>query len=409
VRLRSLIVVVVGAGCADATSRPLASDPHDVPTALSAPAPEASVPRAATPSSRWPLATRSPWPVPSTSDPREVALSSACGTADGAIARVATLLAEERARGLGAPDPDRITALLRAQGEPHVRPRLVSASSRAPLDDEALRARLESLKHTGARCGVAFARAEPEREVFTAILVDAPADLEALPTRARTGQWLTFAATVHAPVTGAKLVVLGPRGLPRTVPTAIDRASGQVRARFALDQPGAFTVQLVGDLASGPAPLLEARVFADLEPNGDDAATPAPGETAATEGDDVLALARMTAALRASESLPPLARSEPLDALARAHAEKMRDAGAIAHDLGDGDLALRFEAAGLAAKVVGENVARARSITAAHRALHASPSHRMNLLHAEYTHLGLGVATDAAGTVYACEVFAALR
>ena len=44
------------------------------------------------------------------------------------------------------------------------------------------------------------------------------------------------------PATNAKLVVLGPTGMPRTVPTTLhgDRAE----ATFALDQAGSFTVQL---------------------------------------------------------------------------------------------------------------------------------------------------------------------
>ncbi|MBX3264706.1 MAG: CAP domain-containing protein, partial [Labilithrix sp.] len=293
------------------------------------------------------------------------------------------------------------------------------ASSRGAPDDDAIRAKLEAERRPGARCGVALARPEPAsgkdgNELFVAVLVDALADLDPLPTRARTGEWLTFSATVRAPVSSAKLVVLGPRGLPRTVPTSLGRASSTqasagsatARARFALDQPGAFTVQLIADLANGPTPLLEARVFADVEPPLEDDTTPAPGEELDAGDDGAAALARMTAALRASEALAPLRRDGRLDALALAHAEQMKSARAVMHDLGDGDLATRFESAGLAAAVVGENVARARSVRLAHRALHASPSHRMNLLRADYTHLGVGVVTDDAGDVYACEVFA---
>jgi len=374
----------------------------------------------------WATVTRSPWPA--SLDDREASLTSACGTADGALARVAARLADERARGLGAPDPDRAALLLRAQGEPHVRPRIVSASSRGAFDDAAIRARLEPMRRSETRCGVAFARPGEDRSVdgrtsralrpgfegndlFVAVAVDALADLDSLPTRARTGQWLTFEASLHVPATKSKLVVLGPRGLPRTVPTTLDRASGRVRARFALDRPGAFTVQLVAELAGGPEPLLEARVFADVEPSSDaDEPEPAPGEDAAAGADDAETLSNMFAALRASESMAALVRDARLDALARAHAERMRSTDRIAHDLGDGDLAVRFESAGLAAAVVGENVARARSLALVHRALHASPSHRMNLLHASYTHSGFGVVKDDSGTFYVCEVFAsALR
>lgn len=328
---------------------------------------------------------------------------------DGALRRLAEKLVKERATGLGSPDPDRVVALLREHGEPHVRPRVLSATARS-LDDAVLEERIGSLKRSGSRCGVAVARTTGGEEAIVAVVVDARADLDRLPTRARTGAWLTLSATLHVRATSAKLVVLGPRGLPRTVPTSIDARTGKVQARFALDRPGAFTVQLVGDLPSGPEPLLEARVFADVDPvPADDAATqPVPGETAsAKDADD---LARMVTALRATESLPSLVRDERLDALAHAHVETMKAARAIAHDLGDGDLQTRLEAAGLAARVIGENVARARTLVNAHRALHASPSHRMNLLRADYTHVGLAVVTDGEGNVYVCQVFAsALR
>ncbi|MBN9160259.1 MAG: hypothetical protein J0I07_04815, partial [Myxococcales bacterium] len=272
----------------------------------------------------------------------------------------------------------RVVSMMRAHGQPDVRPRIVSASSRGPRDDDAIRARLESSRRPGTRCGVALVRPEPASgkegsELFVAVAVDALADLDALPTRARTGEWLTFSSLLHVPATSAKLVVLGPRGLPRTVPTSIERTSTgpmRVRARFALDRPGAFTVQLIADLENGPLPLLEAHVFADIEPPPDDETgrAPVPGEDLAGGDDGAAALARMTAALRASESLAPLRRDDRLDAIAHAHAEQMKTARTIAHDLGDGDLALRFESAGLAAKVVGENVARARSVALAHRA-----------------------------------------
>ena len=86
----------------------------------------------------------------------------------------------------------------------------------------------------------------------------------------------------------------------------------------------------------------------------------------------------------------------------------MRDGHSVAHDLGDGDFRDRFEAEGtLDAHAVGENVAHAPTIALAHRALHASPSHRINLLRADYTHMGVGVARAADGSVYVCETFAA--
>jgi uncharacterized protein YkwD len=320
--------------------------------------------------------------------------------------RVAARLAEE---GRDTGDPDRVLSLMQQYGEPHLRPRILSV--RPALDADALRRRLGAEIHESTRCGSARA---PNADRVVAVMVDALADLEPLPTRARTGQWLTLRASLHIPVRRATLVVMGPRGLPRTVPTSLDRASNRAQARFVLDQPGAFTVQLVAEIEGGPQPVLEARVFADVEPSSAAANAPAPGEeasSAACPGAGVTAcsshaLAMMVDAVRSLESLPLLRRDARLDVLAQEHAEKMRDRGQIAHDVGYGDLTVRFEATGMSATIIGENVARARSVALAHRALYASPSHRMNLLRAEHTHVGIGLATNEAGMVYACQVFA---
>lgn len=292
-----------------------------------------------------------------------------------------------------------------------MRPRVVSASPRTREEDERIARRLVATKTATTRCGVAFSPPTESGERHLVVLsVEALADLDPLRLRARTGEWLTFSAKLHAAATSAKLVVLGPRGVPRTLPTSLDRATGKVHAAFALDRPGAFTVQLVATLENGPRPLLEARVFADVEPREDDEPARAPGEDAPTGSDDAATLLAMTAALRTSEALPPLRREPRLDSLARAHAERMKAERTVAHDLGEGDLALRFESAGLVASVVGENVARARGVALAFRALHASPSHRLNLLGDAYVLAGAAVVPGDDGDVYVCQVFAsALR
>lgn len=386
-------------------------------------------------SSDWATSTRSPWaPIEGeTRDARELELARLCGKRDGALEKVAALVAEKRARGLGTADADVVSAMMRANGEPHVRPKVVVATGQAPIDETAVRAQLakgassangegapgsaaggpSSRSDKGAaRCAVAIAPTAHGGEVLVAIMVEALADLAPVPMRAKTGDWLSFDARVHATASSAKLVILPPHGMPRTVPTTVD-PSGMARARFSLDQPGPFTIQLVADLMDGPRPVLEAKVFADVEPGEPDDEPAAPGEDvggggAAGDVENADALMRMVAALRASEKLSALVRHPKLDAIARAHAAKMRDAKMAVHDAGDGDPSARFEAdPSLHAKAVGENVARASSIAKAHRALHASPSHRINLLRADYTHVGIGVATAEDGTIYVCETFAA--
>ena len=404
--LAPLLVLTACGACGAATTVPVVSS---APAA--APASDLATDAPAAPLvSTWAPVTRSPWPVEvdAATEPRAAALAATCGGQDGALARVAGELVALRARGLGAPDSEVVVAKLRAAGQPYVRPRVVFASGQHPIDDAKVATELapQPGNKRPVRCGVAIAPTAHGGEMLVALRAEALAELSPLPTRARTGEWLSFEARLHVDARSAKLVVLGPHGAPRTVPTSLDTATGITRARFALDQPGGFTVQLVGDLSEGPRPLLEARVFADIAPPPPGEEPPAPGENAA--GADAAALARMVAALRSLEGFPALARDEKLEELARGHAARMRDRQSVAHDLGDGDFRDRFEAEGtLDARAVGENVAHAPTVALAHRALHASPSHRINLLRADYTHMGVGVAAAPDGSVYVCETFAA--
>ena len=355
--------------------------------------------------------TESPQPaLTPLGDADERALSSVCGEPDSALIRVATQLAEQQTEGEGELDVDAISYALRAAGAPYVWPRAwLFEGSEGEV--EAAKARMQrwltSFSDGGARrCGV-IVRHERSRMSVAAVAVDALADLEPLPTRARIGQWLEVRATLRVPATDAKLVVLGPRGAPRPVPTSFN--DGRVRARFNADLPGPWLVQLLGSVEGGPRPLLEALVFAGTEPPRTAAVSKAPGEGAASAASDPrAALYAMVNAARESELSAPLARDARLEALATEHAEAMRRARKTAHDTGDGDLNQRLERAGLELSA-GENVAHAGSAALAQRALWASPSHRENLLFRGFDVVGIGVAPDADGTLWVCQIFASSR
>jgi uncharacterized protein YkwD len=254
-------------------------------------------------------------------------------------------------------------------------------------------------------------------QVVAAVAVDALADLAPLPVRAHAGQWLEVDARMLVPTTMARVVVLGPGGEPRRVPTSLG-ADGRVRARFAPERPGDFTVQVVAEVATGPRPVLEARVFADAEPPSSAPAngTVAPGEDArpvVTPGLRAPApdggadtLAAMVTALRDTEALPPLRREAALDEVARVHARRMLAARSVGHDVGDGDPGQRLQDANIPAREAGENVAHAATLRLAHRALWSSPSHRANLLRADFVRAGYGVIEDVDGSVWVSEIFA---
>ena len=242
--------------------------------------------------------------------------------------------------------------------------------------------------------------------MLVVIAIDALADLDPLPVRALTGEWLTVQAHVTSRARSGRVVVLGPSGEPHNVPTTFDK--GLVRARFAVDRPGEVTVQVLADMPSGPRPVLEASVFGDVEPPTHPAEHAAPGEKADAgwaDGRDDDRIARMLLAARAESGVPPLARDARLDAIAHAHAARMAARQQLAHDVGDGTPMERLHAQSLDPREAGENVAMAATAPLAHRALWDSPSHRANMLKRDFDRIGIGVERDPQGNLWVAELF----
>jgi uncharacterized protein YkwD len=356
----------------------------------------------------WRSQTKSPEPQARV-DARDAPLYAACGASDPALGEVAARNATSKAFGPGLLRPDELSFALRAAGDPHVWPRAWSLSG-AGLDEsdalQRLKAWAEGWKTLGRRrCGIARTKAPDGTLVVSAVAFDALADIEPLPTTARVGQWLRLEGTMLVPASGVQVILLGPRGAPRTVVSSL--SAGRIRSSFAIDQPGGWLVQVLANVSTGPRPVLEAMVFADATPPAHYARSLAPGEDAAKGArDDADAVQRMVNASRATEQLPALPRDAELDRLAREHSIEMQRAGLVGHDVGGGDPRARIEAAGIPTRIAGENVASATSLESAHRALWASPSHRGNLLFDRFKRLGIGVVRDANGVVWVTELFA---
>jgi uncharacterized protein YkwD len=352
----------------------------------------------------WADWTVSPRPVEAVSlSALSRAALATCGPGDAGLNDTAKSIAARKLRGLPMPDAEAIAALQRAAGEPHPWARAWAASG-AALETAGVLGNLRDWLGDGAlrRCGAAEASSQDGARVVVVVTTDALADLAALPTRARVGQWLTVEARLRVPASGGRVVVLGPDGSPRTVPSTFDGRT--LRARFSTQQAGETTVQVVADVVGGPRPVLEASVFADAEPEPDDATRSPPAGADAAGGDEEHLIA-MIAAARAWSRLPPLTRSARLDEVARDHARRIIAAHALSHDAGDGDPMERMRCAGLDVRAAGENVARAATLELAHRATWVSPSHRANLL-GRYTHVGVAVTRDGKGEAWIVEEMA---
>jgi hypothetical protein len=363
---------------------------------------------AAEPPIAWSAWSVSPVPIdPTDLVPIERSALARCGAGEAGLRDTARAVVARRLQGLPMPELDRIALLQRAAGEPHPWARAWVATGRT-LDSGATAAKLDAwlaLAPLGAlrRCGVASGASADGTHAIAVVAIEALADLAPLRTRARPGQWLTVEARLRVPASGGEVIVLGPSGCPRPLATSFDGAV--LRARFAPEEPGEFSLQVMADVAGGRRPVLEATVLVGVEPPTQEDRI-APGEELAEGGPDAERLARMITAARASVGLQPLARDPRLDAVARDHAVRMVRAGELAHEVGDGDPLDRLRAAGIDATYAGENIAHASTLSLAHRSLWASPSHRANLLRREFDRVGIGVVRDERGDAWVVETLA---
>ena len=340
-------------------------------------------------------------------NPADRALLEGCELPDAGLMRVAQKLAEYQAQHGRLMDVDEVTFELRQEGVPYVWPRAWAVEGTFDEGDieVGLKALVDAGTHAHLRCGLGHARTPTGGPVLVVLAADALAELEPLPRRARLGQWLRVEANLLRPATKVDVIALGPTGRPHTLLSELqDR---RVRATISLSSPGPWTIQVLPTFDEGPRPALEAVVHVEQAPPAHFRAQAVPGEDAPSPSTDPAEqLLAMLNAAREREGLPPLRRHAELEVAAAIQAKAMWDAGRVAHDVGLGDPTDRLQALGLSPRIAGENVAHARSLRKAHRALWASPAHRANLLLERFTDIGIGVVEAEDGSVWVCQVFA---
>jgi hypothetical protein len=124
---------------------------------------------------------------------------------------------------------------------------------------------------------------------------------------------------------------------------------------------------------------------------------------ARADGPDEALLAAQLASGRAALRLPALARAGDLDAVARSQAARMAAAGG--HPFHNARLNAETRAWVSVGEVVGK-VALAPGWDARLQQLFmASPTHRQVITNPGFTHVGIGTARTASGSIYAAEVF----
>lgn len=95
---------------------------------------------------------------------------------------------------------------------------------------------------------------------------------------------------------------------------------------------------------------------------------------------------------RAKNGLSPLEMDSELIAVARQHSHDMLQRGYFAHTTPEGITPFdRIQGAGIEYRIAGENLAHAPTLSIAHTGLMNSPSHRENILRAEFGRVGIGI------------------
>ncbi len=338
----------------------------------------------------------------------EPVLGTTCSQADAALTRSAAVLARALDAGGPALTASRVERALRDQGAPYVWPHAwsLSGANLRPLLESRLRAWLGSFDEGGQRrCGLFVLQRPTGGQIAVAIAVDAWADLQPLPSQVRTSAWVEVKASLLTTSPEAKVIVLGPRGAPKPLPTSL--RGREVRARFMADQPGIWTIQVLAELPGGPRQVLEAELRAGAADEALSGAAEVPSRPEELPNDPSAALLARLNAARASEGLRPLRQDPRLAELAESQARALLNRRRVAHDVGTGDPAERVAAAGIATNGVGENVAHANGVDEVHRALWSSPSHRSNILSDRFDSIGIGVVVDGE-SLWVCELFARL-
>jgi len=238
--------------------------------------------------------------------------------------------------------------------------------------------------------------------------LDETADAPLICGRARSGDRVVLVAAVRA----GELSVSGERTLHAEViedfrdPYLVVRDARGTTRRIAVEGEGfgstvtlpnewgrPLFVQLVATGPTGPRPVAE-RWIGKVPEN-------APARHGSYSPEAWLMQLRRGAGARSLRSNRLLTRE------ATSHAETVCDSGKLGHDLDPwGDPEARLLKRGIQARVVGEAVARAKTMREALLAIEDSPSHRMTVTDPRFTDAGYGTAEDDKGRICAVVLLA---
>ncbi len=272
-------------------------------------------------------------------------------------------------------------------------------------DEKALERHVIDHQGDWTHCGLGLASAE-DRTIAVWIGVRRGIDIDPVPVTPSIGHALTVRGRVVIDGMRISSSFLGlPDGSVRKLDTAQIPGSDDFEVRISFDRPGRHELELQIEDGCGPETAVLLPLYVDVNPDLRPIIVPS-GAMAGDLRPPEEILAQMINSARKKANLPVLVIDQRLESIARSHTKDMVALGYFGHRSPDGTrLEDRLSARGLTPSSSAENVARSHDVVRAHRNLMRSPSHRLNTMSREFTHMGIAVEQDG-DSVVVTEVFA---
>ncbi|MEI9938616.1 MAG: CAP domain-containing protein [Pseudomonadota bacterium] len=158
-------------------------------------------------------------------------------------------------------------------------------------------------------------------------------------------------------------------------------------ASFALESPGKYRLEVMGDGASGPVVISNVPLYVGIP---ESAAAVIAGAVLEPEQAEARLLVLLNEA-RVAAGLNKVQPDAELREIALAHSTDMADHHFFGHvSPTNGTPTDRLRRSGVLVSAAGENIAAASTPELAHEGLMSSPGHRANMLRPDWTHVGIG-------------------
>jgi uncharacterized protein YkwD len=319
-------------------------------------------------------------------------------------------------RDIGGAPHELVTFALHAGGcaDPSAMAAMVATTDTA--SEPAWREFAATLRATGepfTHVGVAAAR-DPTRPRYTRwvmLVADRRYELRPIPRAVAADASVRLAFALAPGLRAPRVIATTPHGANLSFPVAAAGDGGYAAVLELGHDPGEHAVEILASDAHGPqvVALFPVSVAAP-PPRAWQGEAPPAEDAIRSAGAAEEYLCDLTDTQRRENGRTELAWDPRLAAVARCHAEDMRDHGFMGHlSPTSGDVGDRLRRAGYPYAFAAENIARSTSLWEAVESLMRSPGHRRNLLATEPTHAGIGVAiadgADGRRTYFVTQVF----